>query len=120
MDKLIYLIIIKNNDIDTINNLKIILINNNVNYLFVTNNNIDKKYYNKKNKILYIKDPDDLLKYGLYWIYKQKIFEYIYIINNITFDIANEEILKYSFYATNYLPYKDIFYPENNYTCIYF
>ena len=81
MDKLIYLILNKKNDIDENFNVNMIL-NNNINYIFADTKKTNKNYYEKKDSTIYVKDKKDKLKYSLYWIYKQKKYEYVYVINN--------------------------------------
>lgn len=115
MDKLIYLILNKKNNLD--DNFNMLLINHNINYIFVDINKIDKIYYNKKDKTIYVKDKKDKLKYSLYWIYKQKKYEYVYVINNNDniIDITYNKISNCRFYADNFNKEKKINYPIDNY-----
>ena len=50
MDKLIYLILNKKNDLDDNINFNKLLKNDTINYVLVDINKIDKIYYNKKDK----------------------------------------------------------------------
>jgi GR25 family glycosyltransferase involved in LPS biosynthesis len=117
MDKVIYLILNKKNDFDDNFNINILLKNNHINYIFVDINKIDKIYYNKKDKTIYVKDKKDKLKYSLYWIYKQKKYDYVYVINNNDniIDTTYDKISNYKFYADNFKNEKKINYPIDNY-----
>jgi len=116
MDKLIYLILNKKNDLDDNLNINILLKGDYINYVFVDINKKDKIYYNKNDKTIYVKDKKDKLKYSLYWIYKQKKYEYVYVINNNNIiDIIYDEIFNYKFYAGNFKKEKKIDYPIDNY-----
>jgi len=108
MDKLIYLILNKTNELDN---------NYNINYVYVDIKNENKTYYNKKDKTIYVNDKKQKLKYSLYWIYKQKKYEYVYVINNnddINYNI-DDKIFNYRFYADNFKKQEKISYPIHNY-----
>ena len=115
MDKLIYLILNKKNDLD--NNYYInMILHNKINYVLVDVKNTEKSYYNKKEKTIYVKDKTDKLKYSLYWIYKLKKYDYIYVINSND-DITEvfDKIYNFNFYTDKFKKEKKLLYPINNY-----
>jgi hypothetical protein len=116
MDKLIYLILNKKNNIDENINLNMTL-NSKINYVLVDTKNTEKSYYDKKEKTVYVKNKGDKLKYSLYWIYKQKKYEYVYVINdnNDILDIFSYEFTNYKFFTDKFKKNKKTSYPISNY-----
>jgi GR25 family glycosyltransferase involved in LPS biosynthesis len=116
MDKLIYLILNKKSDLNDNYNINFILKNDIIDYVLVDIKNIKKSYYDKKVKTIYINDKKYKLKYSLYWIYKQKKYEYIYVVNNNDdiIDIS-DDIYNYKFYTDKFKKENKILYPLTNY-----
>ena len=116
MDKLIYLILNKKDDLDENYYINMILKDDRINYIFVNITKTNKLYYDKKNKTIYVNDKNEKLKYSLYWIYKQKKYDYVYVINNND-DIMDidDNIYNYRFYAEKFKKEKKILYPLTNY-----
>jgi hypothetical protein len=117
MDKLIYLILNKKNDLHDNYYINMIIKNDRINYILVDTTKTEKSYYDKKDKTIYVNDKKDKLKYSLYWIYKQKKYGYVYIINNnddIIY-IDNDEFTNYKFYSDKFKKENKISYPLTNY-----
>jgi len=115
MDNLIYLILNKNNLDD---NLNMFLSNKKKNYVLVDIKNVEKSHYDKKEKTIYVKDKKDKLKYSLYWIYKQKKYEFVYVVNDnndINDILSDEYFFNYRFYTDKFKKENKISYPITNY-----
>ena len=76
MSNIINLIIDNSNNskIDTITKF---YIDNNINFVIIKRNMINKRHYQSKVNTLYLESFDDLLFHSLIWIYKQKKYDYV-------------------------------------------
>jgi len=71
-------LIIDNDNKSKINTTTKLYIDNNINFVIIKKNIINKRHYQSKINTLYLESDDDLFFHSLIWVYKQKKYDYVY------------------------------------------